>query len=179
MLLRYSSSASSLLLCNRKCDHNLRSTQEDLLNHTTSSCVLSLITVFPVCLLLFAVCATLESQLQRPVTADDLPAAQQQLQQLAGSSPQLTSAQQLLAAHLTDAAEFAPVCAVLGGIIANNVVAAVSGSGAPLHNLLYYSLFDGRAIVERQPAGSAQQSSKAAAAAAAGPQQKAEEVVID
>jgi ubiquitin-like 1-activating enzyme E1 A len=137
--------------------------------------VLQSFIVFLLFLLRVAVCAALESQLQRPLTADDLPAAQQQLQQLAGSSPQLTSAQQLLAAHLTGAAEFAPVCAVLGGIIANNVVAAVSGSGAPLNNLLYYSLFDGRAIVERQPAGSAQQSSKAAA----GPQQQAEEVVID
>jgi ubiquitin-like 1-activating enzyme E1 A len=126
------------------------------------------------------VCAALEAQLQQPLTADDLPAAQQQLQELASSSPQLASAQQLLEAHLTGAAEFAPVCAVLGGIIANNVVTAVSGSGAPLNNMLYYSLLDGRAIVETQPiaaSGSGGQQGKAAAAAAQ--QQQVDEVVID
>jgi hypothetical protein len=71
---------------------------------------------------------------------------------------------------------------VLGGIIANNVVAAVSGSGAPLNNMLYYSLLDGRAIVETQPVGassSGQQGKAAAAAGAAQQQQPVEEVVID
>jgi ubiquitin-like 1-activating enzyme E1 A len=129
-----------------------------------------------------AVCAALEAQLQRPLTADDLPAAQQQLQDLASSSTQLAAAQQLLAAHLSGAAEFAPVCAVLGGIIANNVVAAVSGSGAPLNNKLYYSLLDGRAIVETQPvaaSGSGQQGKAGAAAGAAQQQQQGDEVVID
>uniref|UniRef100_A0A383W834 THIF-type NAD/FAD binding fold domain-containing protein n=1 Tax=Tetradesmus obliquus TaxID=3088 RepID=A0A383W834_TETOB len=130
------------------------------------------------------VCAALEQQLQRPLTAADLPAAQQQLQQLAAASPQLAAAQQQLAAHLAGAAEFAPVAAVLGGIIANNVVAAVSGSGAPLNNMLFYSLLDGRAIVETQPAGDgAGQPGKAAGGAAAGSQQQqqqqAHEVVID
>ncbi|WIA33928.1 hypothetical protein OEZ86_007025 [Tetradesmus obliquus] len=74
---------------------------------------------------------------------------------------------------------------VLLGIIANGVVDAVSGSGAPLNNMLYYSLLDGRAIVETQPtgvgAGGAAQPGKAAAGSQQQQQQQqqAEEVVID
>jgi ubiquitin-like 1-activating enzyme E1 A len=47
--------------------------------------------------------------------------------------------------------ELAPVCAVCGGVVANNVIRALSHSGAPLHNLFMYSLHDGRGVVELRP----------------------------
>lgn len=125
-------------------------------------------------------CSALEAQLQRPLVPADLAEAQQQLEALAGGSTQLPSAQQLLAAMLSGAAEFAPVCAVLGGVMANNVVAAVSANGAPLNNLLYYTLFDGRAIVETQSSSSGAAAAAKAAPGATGQQkQKQEQVVID
>lgn len=61
------------------------------------------------------------------------------------------ASQQQLTSWLQSPDEFAPVCSVLGGVIANNVVKAVSHSGAPLHNLFYYTLFDGRGVVEAMP----------------------------
>lgn len=104
-------------------------------------------------------CLKAEQELQRPLSAADLPLAQRHLHSSTtdsnNSAAQLTAAEQLLAAWLEHPAEFAPVCAVLGGVIANNVVAAVSASSAPLNNLLYYSLFDSRAIVEQQPPAAA------------------------
>lgn len=65
------------------------------------------------------------------------------------------------------------MCAVLGGIIANNVVAGVSASSAPINNLLYYSLFDTRAIVEQRPSTAA-----AAPGAKAGAAQQVEAAVV-
>ena len=47
--------------------------------------------------------------------------------------------------------ELAPVCAVGGGVVANNVIRALSHSGAPLHNLFFYCLLDGRGVVELRP----------------------------
>lgn len=98
-------------------------------------------------------CLQTEQQLKRPLTAADLPAAQQQLRTSCSnnSAAHQTAAEALLAAWLQNPEEFAPVCAVLGGVIANNVVAAVSAASEPLNNLLYYSLVDSRAIVEQQP----------------------------
>jgi len=110
-----------------------------------------------------AACLALESKTRRRLSSDDLAAAQQHLssstESQAGAHQE--AAQQLLASVVSGADEFAPVCAVLAGIIANNVVAAVSGSEAPLNNLLYFTLFDGRAIVEHgQPEGSSSSSSR-------------------
>lgn len=104
-----------------------------------------------------AACLKTEQELQRALTPTDLPAVQPYLRSSCSSSngPHLAAADQLLTAWLHNPAEFAPVCAVLGGVIANNVVAAVSASSAPLNNLLYYSLFDSRAIVEQQPQAAA------------------------
>lgn len=125
-----------------------------------------------------AACLQTEQQLQRALTASDLQAAQQHLDtSCSNNTPHQVAAQQLLAAWLQNPAEFAPVCAVLSGVIANNVVAAVSASSAPLNNLLYYSLFDSRAIVEQQPAAAAAGGSGAAAGGKAGVKQQQEEAV--
>lgn len=126
-----------------------------------------------------AACWLLEQELGRPLTAADQSAAQEQLTKAAAGTPAAEAAAQLLQWQF--AGEAAPVCAVLGGVIANNVVAAVSGSSAPLHNLLYYSLADSRAVVEHQPPADAAKAAaaKAGAGHATGLQQAAEVVDID
>lgn len=128
-----------------------------------------------------AACLQTEQQLQRPLTAADLPAAQQQLRPSYSnnSAPHQSAADALLAAWLQNPEEFAPVCAVLGGVIANNVVAAVSAASAPLNNLLYYSLFDSRAIVEQQPPAAAAAAAGRKAGVAAVAQREEDALVID
>jgi hypothetical protein len=128
-------------------------------------------------------CLKTEQELQQPLAASDLSAAQVHLRSSsAHNAPHQAAAEELLAAWLQNPAEFAPVCAVLGGIIANNVVSAVSASSAPLNNLLYYSLFDSRAIVEQQPGAAAMvaggKAAAAAAAAKAAAAQPAEDALV-
>jgi hypothetical protein len=113
-----------------------------------------------VCVLACAACLALEQRLQRQLVGSDLAAAQELLsssssRRSTAAGPYQEAAEQLLAALVSGSDEFAPVCAVLGGVIANNVVTSVSRAGAPLNNLLYFTLFDGRAIVETQPAAGA------------------------
>lgn len=58
--------------------------------------------------------------------------------------------QPVLESWVSSEEEFAPVCAVVGGVAANNVVKAVSRSGAPVNNLFLYDLSDGRGVVEQR-----------------------------
>lgn len=125
----------------------------------------------------FAALLATETKLERSLTPDDLSTAQQQLHNIANNHPQRSTAEQLLQSVISGAAEFAPVCAVLGGVIANNVVMAVSASGTPLNNMLYYTLFDGRAIVETQPAAAATGTGAGIKAAAVQQQQQQEEQI--
>jgi hypothetical protein len=113
-----------------------------------------------------AACAELEAAHSRPVAPADAEAVQGIIQQrAAGSGVSTTSvAAQMVPSYLSPS-EFAPVCAVTGGVIANNVVRAVSKSGAPLSNFFYYSLMDGKGVVEQVPPPAA---AAAAGGAAAG-----------
>jgi ubiquitin-like 1-activating enzyme E1 A len=43
----------------------------------------------------------------------------------------------------------AQVSAVLGGVLANEVLKAVSRRGEPVNNFFFYSLADGAGVVER------------------------------
>ncbi|KAM7480169.1 hypothetical protein LguiA_028382 [Lonicera macranthoides] len=44
--------------------------------------------------------------------------------------------------------EFPPVCAVLGGILGQEVIKALSGKGDPLKNFFFYDATDGKGIIE-------------------------------
>lgn len=46
------------------------------------------------------------------------------------------------------AEEFPPVCAILGGILGQEVIKAMSGKGDPLKNFFYYDVMDGKGIIE-------------------------------
>lgn len=100
----------------------------------------------------------------------------------AAAAPGPTAASlQLLDGFLAGAGEeFAPVCAVLGGVVANNVVLAVSHSGAPLKNLFFYSLVDGRGTVEDlPPPGAADAAAGLTGARAAADGHGGEQIAVD
>lgn len=44
--------------------------------------------------------------------------------------------------------EYPPVCAILGGILGQEVIKAVSGKGDPLKNFFYYDVADGKGVIE-------------------------------
>lgn len=53
--------------------------------------------------------------------------------------------ERLLAAGKT---EHPPVCAILGGILGQEVIKAISGKGTPLKNFFYFDVADGKGIIE-------------------------------
>jgi ubiquitin-like 1-activating enzyme E1 A len=44
--------------------------------------------------------------------------------------------------------ELSPVCALVGGIVAQEIIKLVSGNDAPLQNIFLYNGLDGDGIVE-------------------------------
>lgn len=44
--------------------------------------------------------------------------------------------------------EHPPVCAILGGILGQEVIKAISGKGAPIKNFFYFDAADGKGIIE-------------------------------
>jgi ubiquitin-like 1-activating enzyme E1 A len=54
----------------------------------------------------------------------------------------------LLERLITGTTEFPPVCAIVGGILAQEVIKAVSGKGDPLKNFFYYDGEDGKGVME-------------------------------
>lgn len=44
--------------------------------------------------------------------------------------------------------EFPPVCAVIGGILGQEVIKAISGKGDPLKNFFFFDAIDGKGIIE-------------------------------
>ncbi|KAH0915652.1 hypothetical protein HID58_030098, partial [Brassica napus] len=43
--------------------------------------------------------------------------------------------------------EFPPACAIVGGILAQEVIKAVSGKGDPVKNFFYYDAQDGKGVM--------------------------------
>ncbi|KAJ8752673.1 hypothetical protein K2173_005562 [Erythroxylum novogranatense] len=54
----------------------------------------------------------------------------------------------LLERLLMGAREFPPVCAVIGGILGQEVIKAISGKGDPLKNFFFFDAMDGKGIIE-------------------------------
>uniref|UniRef100_A0A1J3JYG7 Ubiquitin-like 1-activating enzyme E1A n=1 Tax=Noccaea caerulescens TaxID=107243 RepID=A0A1J3JYG7_NOCCA len=54
----------------------------------------------------------------------------------------------LLERLVTGNTEFPPACAIVGGILAQEVIKAVSGKGDPLKNFLYFDAQDGKGVME-------------------------------
>lgn len=54
----------------------------------------------------------------------------------------------LLERLVTGTREFPPVCAVIGGILGQEVIKAISGKGDPLKNFFFFDAVDGKGIIE-------------------------------
>ncbi|CAM8933770.1 unnamed protein product [Rhodiola kirilowii] len=54
----------------------------------------------------------------------------------------------LLARLITGAREFPPVCAIIGGILGQEVIKAISGKGDPVKNFFLFDAMDGKGKVE-------------------------------
>ncbi|GAA0163443.1 ubiquitin-protein ligase [Lithospermum erythrorhizon] len=54
----------------------------------------------------------------------------------------------LLLRLLAETTEFPPVCSILGGVLAQEVIKAVSGKGTPLKNCFFFDAKNGKGIVE-------------------------------
>ncbi|KAF8408442.1 hypothetical protein HHK36_007595 [Tetracentron sinense] len=54
----------------------------------------------------------------------------------------------LLERLLAGRREFPPVCAIIGGILGQEVIKAISGKGDPLKNFFFFDAFDGKGIIE-------------------------------
>ncbi|XP_019457647.1 PREDICTED: SUMO-activating enzyme subunit 1A-like [Lupinus angustifolius] len=54
----------------------------------------------------------------------------------------------LLERLVTNTTEFPPVCAIIGGILGQEVIKAISGKGDPLKNFFFFDAFDGKGIIE-------------------------------
>ncbi|KAK7318289.1 hypothetical protein RJT34_02988 [Clitoria ternatea] len=54
----------------------------------------------------------------------------------------------LLERLVTNTTEFPPVCAIIGGILGQEVIKAISGKGDPLKNFFFFDVFDGKGIIE-------------------------------
>ncbi|XP_057421452.1 SUMO-activating enzyme subunit 1A-like [Lotus japonicus] len=70
---------------------------------------------------------------------------------------ELCTAQSLNESHVPDTLlerlvantnEFPPVCAIIGGILGQEVIKAISGKGDTLKNFFFFDAFDGKGIVE-------------------------------
>ncbi|CAK9183537.1 unnamed protein product [Ilex paraguariensis] len=54
----------------------------------------------------------------------------------------------LLERLLASTTEFPPVCAIIGGILGQEVIKAISGKGDPLKNFFFFDAVDGKGIIE-------------------------------
>ncbi|XP_039001386.1 SUMO-activating enzyme subunit 1B-1-like isoform X2 [Hibiscus syriacus] len=54
----------------------------------------------------------------------------------------------LLERLLIGTSEFPPVCAVIGGILGQEVIKAISGKGDPLKNFFFFDAMDGKGLIE-------------------------------
>ncbi|XP_019190249.1 PREDICTED: SUMO-activating enzyme subunit 1A-like [Ipomoea nil] len=54
----------------------------------------------------------------------------------------------LLKRLLRGTREFPPVCAIIGGILGQEVIKAISGKGDPIKNFFFYDAMDGKGIIE-------------------------------
>lgn len=54
----------------------------------------------------------------------------------------------LLERLLMDTSEYPPVCAIIGGILGQEVIKAISGKGDPLKNFFFFDAMDGKGLIE-------------------------------
>lgn len=96
-------------------------------------------------------CATKEGEVGDfldPKDSADILAFGYNLAKTQGASPKVIDIQ-TLQAYLDSPEEMAPVNSIVGGVLANELLKAVSGRGEPFDNLFLYSMADGGGIIEK------------------------------
>lgn len=101
--------------------------------------------------LVLRVIARFEQQARRHPTADDVPALLELRRAVAADADVDAAAvdERLLAAYALQAEEMPAINAIVGGVLANEVLKAVSQKGDPICNWFLFSLIDGAGMVER------------------------------
>ncbi|KAL0318889.1 UNVERIFIED_CONTAM: SUMO-activating enzyme subunitB-1 [Sesamum angustifolium] len=92
----------------------------------------------------------LEGRIPGETAAADLPNVQKLRKELceAQSLDESQIPDSLLERLLEGRREFPPVCAVIGGILGQEVIKAISGKGDPLKNFFFFDAMDGKGIIE-------------------------------
>ncbi|KAL7139618.1 hypothetical protein ABFS83_09G065000 [Erythranthe nasuta] len=92
----------------------------------------------------------LESRIPGETSASDLPIVQKLRKQLseAQSLDESQIPDSLLERLLEGRIEFPPVSAIIGGILGQEVIKALSGKGDPLKNFFFFDATDGKGIIE-------------------------------
>ncbi|KAL8042646.1 hypothetical protein ABFX02_09G066500 [Erythranthe guttata] len=92
----------------------------------------------------------LESRIPGESSASDLPKVQKLRKQLseAQSLDESQIPDSLLERLLEGRIEFPPVSAIIGGILGQEVIKALSGKGDPLKNFFFFDATDGKGIIE-------------------------------
>ncbi|KAI9181201.1 hypothetical protein LWI28_012424 [Acer negundo] len=81
------------------------------------------------------------------ISIDDLPGVLSLKKELCEANS-LNVPDTLLERLITSAKEFPPVCAIIGGILGQEVIKAISGKGDPLKNFFFFDVMNGKGIVE-------------------------------
>ncbi|PON95747.1 Ubiquitin-activating enzyme E [Trema orientale] len=84
------------------------------------------------------------------ISADDLPCVLKLKKELCESQSLNEShiPDGLLERLVTNGREFPPVCAIIGGILGQEVIKAISGKGDPLKNFFFFDAMDGKGVIE-------------------------------
>ncbi|KAL0415652.1 UNVERIFIED_CONTAM: SUMO-activating enzyme subunitB-1 [Sesamum latifolium] len=92
----------------------------------------------------------LEGRIPGETSASDLPNVQKLRKELceAQSLDESQIPDSLLERLLEGRREFPPVCAVIGGILGQEVIKAISGKGDPLKNFFFFDAMDGKGVIE-------------------------------
>ncbi|KAJ8554024.1 hypothetical protein K7X08_024702 [Anisodus acutangulus] len=92
----------------------------------------------------------LEGRNPGETSVDDLPSVQNLRKELCEahclSESQIPDS--LLKRLIASRGEFPPVCAIIGGILGQEVIKAISGKGDPLKNFFFFDVMDGKGIIE-------------------------------
>lgn len=91
-----------------------------------------------------------ETRSCRDVSAADLPSVLKLRKELceAHSLNEAHIPETLLERLVSGIQEFPPVCAIVGGILGQEVIKAISGKGEPLKNFFFFDAMDGKGIIE-------------------------------
>ncbi|KAG6385952.1 hypothetical protein SASPL_154835 [Salvia splendens] len=92
----------------------------------------------------------LEGRSRGEISAADLPKVQRLRKELCDAQSHAESQipDALLERLLKGRTEFPPVCAIIGGILGQEVIKAISGKGDPLKNFFFFDAMDGKGIIE-------------------------------